>query len=231
LLDFLTPAELEAAKLSLIVGVSSAGFSLPFGIILGWLLARKNFIGKGVLDSLLHLPMVVPPVVTGYILLILFGKRGIIGKPLFEIFGFSFAFNIKGAALASAVIAFPLLVRAVRISMEGVDKNLEDAARTLGAGRLKVFFTITVPLCMSGIISGTVMAFARSLGEFGATITFVSNIPGETKTLPLALYSQLQIPGQEHAVVRIAVISLIFAFLALIASEYFARKNMQKRAS
>jgi molybdate transport system permease protein len=225
---FLTPAEMEAAKLSLIVGVSSAAGSLPFGIILGWLLARKNFAGKGVLDALLHLPMVVPPVVTGYILLILFGKRGLLGKPLFEIFGFTFAFNIKGAALASAVIAFPLLVRAIRISMEGVDQNLEAAARTLGAGRLRTFLTVTVPLSLSGIISGVVMAFARSLGEFGATITFVSNIPGETKTLPLALYSQLQIPGQESGAVRLATISLILAFLALIASEYFARKNRRK---
>jgi molybdate transport system permease protein len=228
MIPFLSPAEIEAAKLSLIVGTSSAAGSLPFGIALGWLLARKNFAGKGVLDALLHLPLVVPPVVTGYILLILFGKRGILGKPLFEMFGFTFAFNIKGAALASAVIAFPLLVRAIRISMEGVDQNLEAAARTLGAGRLKTFFTITLPLSIGGIISGVVMAFARSLGEFGATITFVSNIPGETKTLPLALYSQLQIPGQEGGAVRLAIISLILAFLALIASEYFARKNRRK---
>jgi molybdate transport system permease protein len=202
--------------------------SFPLGIFFGWLLARKNFPGKSAIDALLHLPMVVPPVVTGFLLLILFGKNGVLGAPLEAIFGVSFAFNTKGAALASAVTAFPLMVRAIRISMEGIDRNLESAARTLGAGKLKVFFTITIPLSFSGILGGIVLAFARSLGEFGATITFVSNIPGATRTIPLALYSQLQVPGNEAAAVRLTLVSLAIAFMALIASEYFARRNQRK---
>ncbi len=228
--DFLlTPAEWEAVKLSLIVGVLAVGGSFPFGIFFGWLLARKNFPGKSAVDALLHLPMVVPPVVTGFLLLILFGTNGVLNAPLQSIFGFTFAFNTYGAALASAVTAFPLMVRAIRISMEGVDRGLESAARTLGAGRLRVFFTITIPLSFSGILGGIVLAFARSLGEFGATITFVSNIPGLTRTIPLALYSQLQIPGNETAAVRLTVVSLLIAFMALILSEYFARKNQRKK--
>lgn len=226
----LTPAEWEAVKLSLIVGIMAVAGSFPFGVLFGWILARKNFPGKSAMDALLHLPMVVPPVVTGFLLLILFGKNGILGAPLEALFGFSFAFNTKGAALASAVTAFPLMVRAIRISMEGIDRNLEAAARTLGAGRLRVFFTITIPLSFSGILGGIVMAFARSLGEFGATITFVSNIPGVTRTIPLALYSQMQIPGNEAAAIRLTVVSLVIAFMALIASEYFARRNQRKNA-
>lgn len=227
-MDFiLTPAEWDAVRLSLIVGFWAVVWSFPFGIFFGWLLARKNFPGKSVLDALLHLPMVVPPVVTGFLLLVLFGKNGFFGSFLAAL-GISFSFNMKGAALASAVTSFPLMVRAIRISMEGVDKGLESAARTLGASRLRVFFTITIPLSFSGILAGIVMAFARSLGEFGATITFVSNIPGATRTIPLALYSQLQIPGNEAAAVRLTVISIAIAFMALVASEYFARRNRRR---
>ncbi|MDR0454261.1 MAG: molybdate ABC transporter permease subunit [Deferribacteraceae bacterium] len=224
----LTPSELEAVRLSLLVGFTAVTGSFPFGIFFGWLLARREFPGKSALDALLHLPLVIPPVVTGYILLILFGRRGALGGFLYNIFGFTFAFNWKGAALASAVIAFPLMVRSIRISMESVDRGLESAARTLGAGRVKVFFTITIPLSFTGILAGVVMAFARSLGEFGATITFVSNIPGETRTLPLALYSQLQMPGGEFGAARLCAVALIIAFISMILSEYFARRNRKR---
>jgi molybdate transport system permease protein len=227
-LTAITPAEWEAIRLSLLVGVTSVVFSLPFGLFFGWLLARKDFIGKNLLDTFLHLPMVVPPVVTGYILLILFGNQGFIGKPLNDIFGITIAFTWKGAALASAVIAFPLMVRAIRISMEAVDLGLESAARTLGASKFWVFLTITMPLALPGILSGTVMSFARSLGEFGATITFVSSIPGETRTLPLALYAQLQVPGGETAAMRLTLVSLIIAFCAMFASECLSRRSKRK---
>lgn len=226
----LAPAELEAVRLSLLVGAAAVAASFPFGIFFGWLLARKNFPGKSLLDALLHMPMVIPPVVTGYLLLILFGNRGVLGKFLNNVFGFSFAFNWKGAALASAVVAFPLMVRAIRISMESVDQGLEAAARTLGAGKLRVFFTVTIPLSFTGILAGTVMSFARSLGEFGATISFVSNIPGETRTLPLAIYSQLQVPGAaaEAAAMKLTVISLILALGSLIVSEYLSRRKKRQ---
>ncbi len=224
----LSPSEWEAVRLSLFVGLAAVAGSFPFGIFFGWLLARKEFPGKSVLDAILHLPMVIPPVVTGYILLILFGRRGVLGGFLYNAFGFTFAFNWKGAALASAVIAFPLMVRAIRISMESVDRGLESAARTLGASRAKVFFTITIPLSFTGILAGVVMAFARSLGEFGATITFVSNIPGETRTLPLALYSQLQVPGGEFTAARLCMVALVIAFVSMIFSEYLARRNRKK---
>ena len=224
----LSPSELEAVRLSLLVGATSGAGSFPFGIFFGWLLARRVFPGKSVLDALLHLPLIIPPVVTGYILLILFGRRGVLGEFLYNIFGFTFAFNWKGAALASAVIAFPLMVRSIRISMESVDRGLESAARTLGAGKMRVFFTITIPLSFTGILAGVVMAFARSLGEFGATITFVSNIPGETRTLPLALYSQLQVPGGELGAARLCAVALIIAFASLILSEYLTRRNRKK---
>ncbi|MDR2883917.1 MAG: molybdate ABC transporter permease subunit [Deferribacteraceae bacterium] len=220
----LTAAEWQAIRLSLLVGVTAVVCTLPFGLFFGWLLARKEFFGKNLLNTLLHLPMVVPPVVTGYLLLLLFGNSGFFGKILSNL-GIPIAFTWRGAALASAVVSFPLMVRSIRIAMELVDVGLESAARTLGASRLKVFFTITVPLAFPGIVAGVVMAFARSLGEFGSTITFVSNIPGETRTLPLALYSQLQVPGGEMAAARLAVVSLIIAFGAMFASEYLARKR------
>lgn len=228
----LSASEISAIKLSLLVGVVSIVASLPFGIFFGWLLARYNFIGKSILDGFLHLPLVVPPVVTGYLLLILFGRRsGLFGPWLYETFNISFAFNWKGAALASAVVSFPLMVRAIRLSIESIDLGLEKAAKTLGANPIKVFFTITIPLAMPGIISGIVLAFARSLGEFGATVTFVGNTEGHTQTLPLALSAILQIPGQDLLAARLAIISLILAFASLIASEYFARRAKRYKTS
>ncbi len=219
----LTPFEIEAIKLSLLVGVSSVIIILPFGLLFGYILAKKDFFGKSLFDSILHLPLVMPPVVVGYLLLLLFGNKGLIGEPLKQIFGISFAFNWKGAALASAVMAFPLMVRSIRLSIEAIDNGLEDAAKTLGASRIRVFLTITLPLAIPGVIAGIILAFARSLGEFGATITFVSNIPSETRTLPLALYSALQMPNGEPQAIKLCIISAIIAILALIISEYFTK--------
>lgn len=225
-MDFFTLSkdELDAVKLSLLVAFWAVTGSLPFGIFFGWLLARKEFYGKSILNGFLHLPLVIPPVVTGFVLLILFGKKGLIGSFLENVFGFTFAFNWKGAALASAVVAFPLMVRAVRLSIEAVDSGLEQAAKTLGASAIRVFFTVTLPLAVPGVIAGVILSFARSLGEFGATITFVSNIAGETRTLPLALYSFLQYPGGENGAIKLCVISLILAFAALIVSEALAKR-------
>jgi len=219
----LTPLEKEALTLSLWVSCWAVAGILPLGIFLSWLLARKNFPGKFLLDGLIHLPLVLPPVVMGYMLLVLLGRKGFLGAWLYDVFGVSFAFNWKGAALASGVMAFPLLVRAVRLSVESVDQGLEAAARTLGAGPIRVFFTITLPLTMPGIITGIILAFARSLSEFGATITFVSNIPGETRTLPLALYTLTQVPGGETGAFRLCVVSVVLAIIALILSEVFSR--------
>ena len=230
-MDFsLSELELMAVKLSLEVGFWSVFCSLPFALFFGWLLARFDFIGKSLLDGLIHLPLVVPPVVTGYLLLLLFGKKnGIFGQWLYDTFSFTFAFNEKGAALASAVVSFPLIVRAIRLSIESVDTGLEQAAKTLGASSFYTFITITIPLSLSGIISGIVLGFARSLGEFGATVTFVGNTAGITQTLPLALSSALQIPGEELAAGKLAIISLILAFSSLIISEYFARRVKKLR--
>lgn len=188
--------EWQAVILSLKVSTVAVAASLPFGILMAWVLVRCRFPGKSLLDSLIHLPLVLPPVVVGYLLLISMGRKGIIGEWLYNWFGFSFTFSWRGAALAAAVVAFPLMVRAIRLALEAVDMRLEQAARTLGASPLRVFFTITLPLSLPGIIVGTVLAFARSLGEFGATITFVSNIQ-ETRTIPLAMYSLLETPGRK----------------------------------
>jgi molybdate transport system permease protein len=220
----LTPLELEAIRLSLWVAAWAVLSSLPPGVLVAWLLARKRFPGKTLLDGLIHLPLVLPPVVVGYGLLVLMGKRGALGAFLFETFGVTFAFNWKGAALASAVMAFPLLVRAVRLSIEHVDTGLETAARTLGAGPVRVFFTVTLPLVLPGVLSGAVLGFARSLGEFGATITFVSNIPGQTRTLPLALYTLTQVPGGEYGALRLCIIAVIIALMALVISETLAQR-------
>jgi len=211
-------------RLSLWVSGWAVATSLPLGIFCAWLLARRKFPGKSLFDGLIHLPLVLPPVVVGYALLVGFGRRGVIGSWLFDSLGVTFAFNWKGAALASAVISFPLLVRAVRLSLEGVDQGLEEAARTLGAGPLRVFFTITLPLVVPGVVTGSILAFARSLSEFGATITFVSNIPGETRTLPIALYTLTQTPGGDEGAFRLCVISVIVAMIALVASEILARR-------
>ncbi len=220
----LTPLETEALRLSLWVSLWAVTGSLPLGILAAWLLARREFPGKILLDGLIHLPLVLPPVVIGYLLLVVLGRKGVLGEPLYQVFGISFAFNWKGAAVASAVVAFPLLVRAIRLSIESVDRGLEEAARTLGAGPTRVFLTITIPLVVPGILTGIILAFARSLSEFGATITFVSNIPGETRTLPLALYTLTQVPGGDVGAIRLCVISVVVALLALMTSEILAKR-------
>ena len=220
----LSDIEIEALLLSLRVAFWAMACSLPLGIAAAWVLARCNFPGKSVFDVIVHLPLVVPPVVVGYLLLMLLGRQGPLGGWLHDVFGITVAFTWKGAAVAAAVMAFPLVVRAIRLSIEAVDRGLEAAARTLGAGPVGVFFTVTLPLAGSGIVAGAILGFARSLGEFGATITFVSNIPGETRTLPIALYSFTQVPGGEAAALRLVLVSVALAFAALIASEVLARR-------
>ncbi len=224
----MTEYEWEALQLSLKVSGLAVLISLPFGIFFAWLLARHKFPGKSLLDAVIHLPLVLPPVVIGYLLLISMGRQGFIGKRLYEWFGLSFSFSWQGAALACAVVAFPLMVRAIRLALEAVDVRLEQAARTLGASRTRVFFTITLPLTMPGIFAGVLLAFARSLGEFGATITFVSNIPGETRTLPLAMYSFIQTPGAEMEAARLCLIAIVVALVSLMASEWMARAAKRK---
>ena len=222
--------EREALTLSLRVAFWSVTLSLPFGLATAWLLARCDFYGTTLLNGLVHLPLVVPPVVVGYLLLMTFGRRGLLGAWLHDSFGITLAFTWQGAALAAAVMAFPLMVRAMRLSLEAVDRRLEAAARTLGAGRAGAFITVTLPLMAPGILAGAILAFARSLGEFGATITFVSNIPGETRTLPLALYSLVQTPGGEAGALRLTVIAVSLALAALAASELMARRLSERMA-
>ncbi len=229
-MDFLTPIEIEAILLSTRVAIWAMIWSLPLAIGVAWVLARCDFPGKSLLDGLVHLPLILPPVVVGYVLLIALGRKGVWGEWLYDTFGLTFAFSWRGAAIASAVIAFPLVVRAIRLSLEAVDQRLEAAARTLGAGPVGVFFTITLPLTAPGILAGAILGFARSLSEFGATITFVSNIPGETRTLPIALYSFTQIPDGEAAAIRLVVIAIIIAFAALAASEILARRLQRRMA-
>jgi len=226
----LTPLETAALGLSLKVAVWAVAVSLPPGIAVAWLLARARFPGRTLLDGLVHLPLVLPPVVTGYVLLLTLGRRGVIGSWLHDTFGLTVAFTWRGAALASAVVAFPLLVRAVRLSLENVDRGLEDAARTLGAGPWRVFFGVTLPLILPGVAAGATLAFARSLGEFGATITFVANIPGRTQTLPLALYSLIQQPGGEAGALRLCAISVVLGVAALAVAERQARRMAADRA-
>src|SRR6202166_5084642 len=221
---WLTPNESEALGLSLAVDTRSVAFSLPLAVVLAWVLARRRFVGRTLLDVLVPPPLVLPPVVIGYLLLVLFGTRGPIGSWLERAFGIELIFTRNGAALATAVMSFPLMVRAMRISLENVDRGLEDAARTLGARAADRFATITLPLMLPGIIAGVITAFSAALGEFGAVITFVSNIPGETRTLPLALYTALQTPGGDHAAARLAIISIVLGFSGLLLSEWFARR-------
>jgi molybdate transport system permease protein len=220
----LTAEEWGIVLLSLQVGGAAVLLSLPVAFALAWLLARARFPGKLVVDGLVHLPLVVPPVVTGWLLLLAFAPTGPIGSWLQGWFGVSVLFRWTGAAIASAVMALPLMVRAMRLSIEAVDQRLEAAARTLGASRWRVFATITLPLSLPGVIAGIVLGFARGLGEFGATITFVSNVPGQTQTLPLAIYAALQMPGGEAQVLRLAVASVLLSLAALIASEALARR-------
>ena len=223
-----TPAELAILGLSLKVAFAGLAASLPIAVAVALVLARKEFPGKTLFDALVHLPLVLPPVVVGFTLLALFGTQGPIGR-LLEPLGVVFAFRWTGAALAAAIMGFPLLVRAVRLAIETVDPRLELAARTLGASRARVFFTVTLPLAMSGVITGALLAFARALGEFGATITFVSNIPGETQTLPLAIYTYTQMPGGDELALRMSVFSVLLSVLALTLSEWLARRHARGR--
>nr|WP_212755354.1 molybdate ABC transporter permease subunit [Vibrio sp. 2-1(7)] len=210
--------------LSLKVGAYAVLWLIPLGVFLAWLLSRKTFFGKSILDSLIHLPLVLPPVVIGYLLLISLGRQGFLGKWLYENLGVVFSFNWKGAVVACLVVALPLMVRSVRLSLDNVDPKLEHAASTLGASPLKVFLTITLPLTIPGIITGTMLSFARSLGEFGATISFVSNIPGETQTIPLAMYNFIETPGAEMQAARLCIISIALALSTLMISEWLNRK-------
>ncbi|CAH8240749.1 molybdate ABC transporter permease subunit [Vibrio aestuarianus] len=222
--SLLSEYEWLALQLSLKVALYSVVWLLPLGLLLAWILARKQFWGRSALDSLVHLPLVLPPVVIGYLLLMSMGKQGVIGQWLDKWFGISFSFSWRGAVLACVVVALPLMVRAIRLSLESVDPKLEQAARTLGASPFKVFVTITLPLTLPGIITGTMLSFARSLGEFGATISFVSNIPGETQTLPLAMYNFLETPGAEMEAARLCMISIAIALASLSVSEWVSRK-------
>lgn len=220
----LTPTELVALRLSLQVALTAVAFSLPFAILVAWLLSRFEFPGKTLLDATVHLPLVLPPVVIGYFLLVIFGTKGPIGGWLYDVLGIRLIFTRSGAALAAAVMSFPLLVRAIRLALEAVDRRLEAAARTLGASRLDVFMNVTLPLMLPGIVSGCIIAFAAALGDFGATITFVGNVQGETQTLSLAIYSLTQTPDGDAAALRLVLISLTLALVALFMSEWLARR-------
>ena len=220
----LSPQDWTAVALSLRVAAISTLVALPFGIAIALLLARGSFWGKSLLDAVVHMPLVLPPVVTGYLLLITFGRKAPLGAFLADHFGIVFSFRWTGAALACGIMAFPLMVRAIRLSVEAIDRRLEDAAATLGANSVWTFITVTLPLALPGIIAGMMLAFARALGEFGATITFVSNIPGETQTISAAIYTLLQVPGGDADALKLVVISLVICFAALLASEWLARR-------
>jgi len=220
----ISPAEWTAILLSLRVGVIATLVATPFGIALAWLLARRDFWGKSIVDAVVHLPLVLPPVVTGYLLLLTFGRRGLVGGFLADHLGIVFAFRWTGAALACGVMSFPLLVRPIRLSIEAIDRGLEQAAETLGAPPWKVFLTVTLPLALPGVLAGMVLGFAKAIGEFGATITFVSNIPGETQTISSAIYSLIQTPDGDTAAARLVIVSIVLAIGALVAAEWFARR-------
>ena len=220
----LTPDEWIAIRLSLRIALVATAVALPLGIAIAWLLARKQFWGKTLLDGVVHLPLVLPPVVTGYLLLISFGRRGPVGAFLADHFGIVFSFRWTGAALACGIMGFPLLVRPIRLAIEAIDRRLEDAAATLGANRLLVFITITLPLALPGLIAGFVLCFAKALGEFGATITFVANIPGETQTISAAIYTFTQSPGGDAAASRLVLVAIAIALAALVVSEWLARR-------
>lgn len=226
----LSADEWQAVELSLRIAGVATIVSLPFGIATALLLARGRFPGKTLLDGIVHLPLVLPPVVTGYVLLILFGRRGPIGAWLYDTFGIVLAFRWTGAALACAVMGFPLMVRAIRLAIEAIDQRLEDAAGTLGASPLWTFATVTLPLAVPGIVAGAVLCFAKALGEFGATITFVSNIPGETQTIPSAIYNLTQVPGGDAGALRLSIIAAMISLGALVASEWLARRGLGGKA-
>ncbi len=223
-----SPEELTAIRLSLWVASWAMLCSLPLGVAVALVLARGRFWGKSLLDGLVHLPLIMPPVVTGFILLLLFGRRGPLGRLLYETVGLVFAFRWTGAALAGGVMGFPLMVRSIRLSIDSVDRGLEAAAGTLGANPLWVFLTVTLQLILPGIIAGMILAFARSLGEFGATITFVSNIPGETQTLPTAIYTFTQVPGGDAGAFRLTLVSVAISMVALLASELMTRQATRR---
>ncbi len=222
ILNIISESELDAVIISLKVALMCAICSFPISLAIGWILARKDFYGKSLLDAVIHLPLVMPPVTVGYLLLLTLGVRGIIGKYLFQWFHIRLAFNFYAAIIASVVVSLPLFVRSIRLSFELADKGIEDAARTLGASKLRTFMVITLPLALPGILSGFILSFARSLGEFGATMTLAGNIEGETRTLPLAIYSFMNIPGGEGAAMRLAGLSVILSLGAFIVSEYLA---------
>jgi molybdate transport system permease protein len=224
----LTPAEWTAVLLSLRVGLVATVFATPIAIAIAWLLARREFPGKAVIDAAIYLPLVLPPVVTGYLLLLTFGRRGLVGAWLADHFGIVFAFRWTGAALACGVMSFPLLVRPIRLSIEAVDRKLEQAASTLGATPWRVFWTVTLPLALPGILAGMVLGFAKAIGEFGATITFVSNIPGDTQTISAAIYSLIQTPAGDTAALRLVIVSVVIATIALIGSEILARRATRR---
>ncbi len=225
------PAFWEIVLLSLQVASVATVFTLPPAIAMGWLLARRKFWGHGFVNGLVHLPLVLPPVVTGYLLLVVFGRQGPVGGLLNDLFGITLAFRWTGAALAAGIMAFPLMVRAIRLGFEAADRGIEDAAATLGAAPVRVFVTVTLPLVAPGILAGAVLGFAKALGEFGATITFVAAIPGQTQTIPSAIYGLLQVPGAEGDVVALVVVSVVFAMGALILSEWLARRMAQRVAA
>lgn len=227
----LTPEETTAMLLSLKVAVTAVTFSLPFGVLVAWLLSRRDFYGKTLLNGIIHLPLIMPPVVTGYLLLLTFGRRGAVGAFLDQWFGLVFSFRWTGAALAAAVMGFPLLVRSIRLSLDAVDRKLESAASTLGAPPVWVFLTVTLPLILPGIAAGTVLSFAKAMGEFGATITFVSNIPGETQTLASAIYTYTQVPGGDLQAMRLTLISISVSLAALVASEVLSRRLAARMGS
>ncbi len=222
-------AETDAIMLSLKVAVYCTLISLPVALWLGYLMARRNFFGKPLLESIIHLPLVMPPVTTGYLLLLLLGSHSVVGQWLYVTFGIRLAFSFEAAVIASVFVSFPLIVRSVRTAMEMVDSGFEEASRMLGAGKWRTFFSITVPLALPGIVSGTVLSFARSLGEFGATVTFAGNIAGETQTLPLAIYAYMQIPGKENETIRLVMVSVVISFLAMVISEWYVKKMKHDR--
>jgi molybdate transport system permease protein len=224
----ISQTEWMAVELSLRVGVVATLVATPIAIALAWALARHEFWGKSIIDAAIHLPLVLPPVVTGYLLLLTFGKRGLVGAWLYDHLGIVFAFRWTGAALACGVMSFPLLVRPIRLSIEAIDRRLEQAAGTLGASPWKVFATVTLPLALPGILAGMVLGFAKAIGEFGATITFVSNIPGETQTISSAIYSLISTPDGDAAALRLVIVSVVIAMAALVASEIFARRAMRR---
>lgn len=225
------PAFWEIVLLSLRVATVATIVALPLAVVMAWLLARRRFWGHGLLNGLVHLPLVLPPVVTGYLLLVVFGRNGAVGAVLYDLFGITLAFRWTGAALAAGIMAFPLMVRAIRLGFEAVDHGIEDAAATLGASPMRVFLTVTLPLIAPGILAAAVLGFAKALGEFGATITFVAAIPGQTQTIPSAIYGLLQVPGEEGAVVSLVVVSIVLAMGALIMSEWLAARMTKRLAA